>query len=146
MPPSPGPMLRMEPDFPSSMPRETSGDSWARTWLWWAWNRWLVKQRRFLFRDAWTASCKLNFWTPAAFIPADRWDSRGAGVCWGHLSVCHALHLRQVRRSPGDGLPQLGHRWHHASVWSHHVSACPQGGGLLCLLQQVGWTEATLLL
>ena len=76
-------------------------------------------------------------------FPAGRWYSCGAGVCWGHRSVCHALHLRQVRWSPGDGLPKRGHRWHHSSVWPHHVSACPQGRGVLGLLQQVGRTETT---
>lgn len=139
-PPNPGPMLKMGRDFPSSTPLEMSGDSWVKMWSWW-----VSTASEFFFITsikAWTNPHMISIWPCACFISTGGWHPCGAGVCWSHLSVRHAFHLRQVWWSPGDGIPQRGHRWHHTSVWSHHVSARPQGRGVLCLLQQVGSAES----
>lgn len=121
--------LKMELDFPYSTLLEMFGGFWVRMWWWWVQRLW---KRAFSVRNF--QPCDLLF----DFSLAGRGYPCSADICWSHLSVSHALHFCQVWWSPGDGLPQRGHRWHHSSVWPHHVSAYPQGGSLLCLLQQVG--------
>lgn len=116
------------------------GDFWVRMWSWWVKSQHPLKKKKNFFRHFQPLTFSLFF------SPAGWWYSCGAGVCWSHLSVSHAFHFCQVWWSPGDGLPKRGHRWHHSGVWPHHVSAYPQGRGVLCLLQQVGWTVIHIIL